>query len=473
MRDDTLERRLAAALHSEGDSLPFTITADELRRRHVARSRGRISRRPALLLAAALGLGLVGFGAVAGGWLTRNERQPSPIPSQVPSAPIAITVTPAPSILVLPATLPSLDAFLAPLDRSRIVRAQQVGPASAPTSWSIGVGGPGSTIFAPVTSSGSYRLYVACLGADVVLRSIRTDRTEPADAIPVICNADPTARDIGLGAGDAVAIETTAPTSWRFALVAPDRAAPHASAIASAADVKAAAGTRLDSDAASEQTTPDYTRPDVVESADVPSLFLTDRDSYRIALSCAGPGPLTFRLHSPPAGVTDPVEPPGAALVSTATLVECDGAIHVDTLRFPYPAGADVAIDAPAGTAWRIATAFEDPPIHGPADDKNWGLPIGVGPNLELTPSEDQWNGTFPETVRVRLVVTCYGGTSVDVTLREKETGDETIGSAPCATGRPTVTVIPVAQPGRSFDVTATTHGPMWLSVFIQQSLKG
>jgi hypothetical protein len=214
-----------------------------------------------------------------------------------------------------------------------------------------------------------------------------------------------------------------------------------------------------------------YGLADVSETTDVPTTLLTERDAYRIAIACAGPGPLTYRLHAPPSGVSFPVEPPGAALISTSTVVDCDGKAHVDVLRFPYAAGADVSIDAPAGTAWRIATALEDPPIAVPKDGHGWGLPIAVGPNFDLTDSVDEWSGTFAKTTRVRLVVTCYGGTSVDITIKDTDTGDEARGSAPCVTGRATVTVIPVSAPGRSFAVTAASHGPMWLSVAIQQAL--
>ena len=189
-----------------------------------------------------------------------------------------------------------------------------------------------------------------------------------------------------------------------------------------------------------------------------------------MAVACAGPGPLTYELRAP-LGVSPPVGD-GAALASVATTVECDGAAHLDVVRFPFVIGADVWITAPSGTAWKLAGAWQDPPIHMPADGNGWGLPIAVGPNLELTEAVNTWNGTFAKATRVRVVVTCYGGTSVDVTVREAETGDAVEGSAPCATGRAVMTVMPGDLTGRSFDITTATHGsPMWLSVALQQAI--
>jgi len=200
---------------------------------------------------------------------------------------------------------------------------------------------------------------------------------------------------------------------------------------------------------------------------------LSIRDAYRIAVSCAGPAPLTYRLQSPPLGVTDPVEPVGAALTSVATTVECDGGVHVDEVRFPFSIGADVWIDAPAGTAWRAAASFEDPPIHTAKDEDGWNLGIGIGPNLLMDPESDHSGAKLPKANRVRVVVTCLGGTGVDVVLRDEDTGLETSGFAPCTAGQTTETIIPVAAPGRNFSLDTSSHGAMWLAVTIQQSAAG
>jgi hypothetical protein len=225
-------------------------------------------------------------------------------------------------------------------------------------------------------------------------------------------------------------------------------------------------------EAASERNTPDYGLRDV-ESSPLPVMDLPVRDAYRIAVSCAGPAPLTYRLQSPPMGITDPVEPDGAALGSVATTVGCDGDVHVDVVHFPFSIGADVWVDAPIGTAWRMATSLEDPPIKPPQDGDGWKLGVGIGPNLFLDPEPDHSRVTLPKANRVRVVVTCLGGTGVDVVLRDEDTGVQTVGTAPCEPDQATTTIIPVAEPGRDFSLDTTQHGAMWLVVTIEQSARG
>jgi hypothetical protein len=362
-----------------------------------------------------------------------------------------------------------MDAFLAPLDPARIVRAQAVGPRTAPSSWSRDLTGPGSTTFAAVADAGSYRVYLACVGDDVTLDTTRADAKEPANTIPITCDGQTTARDLGLGRGDAVSITATAPVSWRFALLAPARPALHAESVETTKAVEDAAGPRQDGEAHSASATPAYDATAIV-TADVPVMDLSIRDAYRIAFSCAGPGPLTYRLQSPPFGVTDPVEPAGAALASLSTTVECDGGVHVDVVRFPFSIGAGVWVDAPQGTAWRMSAAFEDPPIANIRDGGGWKMGFGLGPNLWLDPQPDHTGLKFAVETQVRLAITCRGGESVDVTLRNDETGEQTSGTAPCAPGKTTVTLIPVAFTGRSFTLDDVPHGGMWLAITLQQS---
>jgi hypothetical protein len=469
MHDDALERRLRAALHAEGDGLPFTITADELRRRQLVQRRLRLGRTPGLILAATLGVGLLGAGLIAGSWLSRTEPRPSAVPSVLVAQPSA--ATPEPHILVLPASLPSIEAFLAPLDPARIVRAQSVGLSTAPTAWSHGLAGPGSTVFGPVTSDGSYRVYIACLGgAHLTLRSIPARGADPANDIPIPCDGTTSARDVGLASGDSLAIEASEPMGWRLAVLAPDRPAPHAATIAK--DVTAAAGPRLVAQAQSASAVPGFGSPDV-DGPPILAMDLNIRDSFRVAVSCAGPGPLTYALR-PPENTTPPIGD-GAVLANVATTVECDGGTHVDIVRFPFVIGADVWISAPTGTAWRIAAAMEDPPITSAPDGDGWGLGIGLGPDLWLYPGDpvDRSQMSIKTANRVRLVVTCLGGRSVDVDLRDLDTGIETTGTASCKVGSATTTIIPVDGPGRRFELRTTRDGAMWLAVTLQQRVAG
>ncbi len=104
MHDTNLDERLRSVLRQEGDSLPFTITTDELERRLLLRRRERNGRRLSLMAA---GLAAVAVGAIfalSNGWLANapvvgTDATPSPRPttSAVPSGTPAPTGTPAPS----------------------------------------------------------------------------------------------------------------------------------------------------------------------------------------------------------------------------------------------------------------------------------------------------------------------------------------------------------------------------------------
>lgn len=471
MHDDLLERRLRAVLHAEGDGLPFTITADELRRRLAARRRSRIGRSPQLLLAAAIGVGLLGAGAAIGSWVSRIQPGPNPAPSgpavapspnrsSGPQASGSASSAPAP-------TLPDLAAFLRGTDPGEIVRAQAIGPAAAPTAWSHGITGPGSTAFAEVDTTGTYRIVVACLGApEVSVSALHADRLNGPGAMRFVCDGASVEKLVELHAGDHIVIGATDPTSWRVALLAPGRAAPHAAAIA--ADVTKAAGPRLDnSPIGGALTTPDYS---AVGPRDEPTLvsYVNARDAYRIATSCAGPGPLTFVLRAP-FGISPP-NGDGAALSEVATIVACDGGVHLDVIRFPFAIGADVWIDAPNGTAWRFAAAWEDPPIQALKDGDGWKQGFGLGRDLRLDSETNQSTLTFQTPVRARIVVTCRGGTGVDILAHDRDSGHDTPFSAPCQVGETIVSVGPEFDSVRSIDLTVSNHGAMWLLVSVQQS---
>jgi hypothetical protein len=471
MHDDLLERRLRAALRTEGEQLPFTITPEELRRRLELQQRGRIGRPAMLLLAAAIGVGLVGVGAVASGWLNGQRLEPS----QVPTAPIAVAPsvapTPVPTILVLPPSLPSMEAFLAPLDPARIVRAQAVGPSGEPTSWPAGIDGPASPSFAPVSVAGAYHVLIACVGADVHLDTVHADRSLPVDVVPIACDGIPATRDVSLEAGDVIEIAAPDPASWRFALLAPDRPAPHATAIASAKELAAAAGRRLDNEAVSADVAPSYEASDPAPGEPQIVTSWSYRDGYRVAVSCAGPGPLTYSLRWPDI-LAQPVDVT-TGTANIATTVECDGAAHVDVVRFPFVSGADVFISAPAGTAWRIVAAFEDPPITEPSNGDGWKEGFGLGPDLRMLSETDTSTLTFADPVRARIVVTCRGGTSVEVLAHDRDSGLETPFTAPCRIGETTASVGPTLDDVRDIDLTVSNHGSMWLIVSIQQAAGG
>lgn len=102
MHDSTVEDRLRRILRQEGESLPFTLTADELERRHTDRRRARLGERRLLLAA---GLAVVALGAtfaLSSGLLrgpavgTEATPSPSAVPSISPSTSPSIAPSPTP-----------------------------------------------------------------------------------------------------------------------------------------------------------------------------------------------------------------------------------------------------------------------------------------------------------------------------------------------------------------------------------------
>jgi hypothetical protein len=110
MHDVQLEDRLRRALRAEADSLPFTLTGDQLQIRLAARRRAAWNQRLTILAAAALAAVAVGVGAFL---LTRQPEDAivvvSPSPSGVPSpsVPPSESPTPAPSATPEPTPQPT------------------------------------------------------------------------------------------------------------------------------------------------------------------------------------------------------------------------------------------------------------------------------------------------------------------------------------------------------------------------------
>ena len=113
---DVLEDQLRSALRADGDSVPFTITPDELERRLTLRRRERSTRRPGLLAA---GIGTIALGSMVAlstgllrpsGIAVEPSAQPLGSPTLVPSAPpsSAAAPTPVPSLVPVATGLPAL-----------------------------------------------------------------------------------------------------------------------------------------------------------------------------------------------------------------------------------------------------------------------------------------------------------------------------------------------------------------------------
>ena len=113
MHDTTLEERLRSMLRQEGDSLPFTITPDELERRLQVRRRARNGQRLGLLAAGVAALALGSIFALGSGWLRNTNIAADPSPSPTASVAPTPAASASPSAIATPSPATSADPLAA------------------------------------------------------------------------------------------------------------------------------------------------------------------------------------------------------------------------------------------------------------------------------------------------------------------------------------------------------------------------
>jgi hypothetical protein len=469
MHDHSLEQRLRSALQAEGDGLAFTITAAELERRQALRRRGGPGPLVSLGLAAAVGLGLLGLVGVAGGWFEQHTAiTPSASPS--PAGPAAST---SPSDRVARDTLPTLDELIGTRDPATIFRAQAVGPEGGPEGGTLPVpstsADPGTVRFAAPQAAGTYAVDVACIGSvDFQILVVKANRDVPGSSVPVRCDGGVSSLAVDLAVGDAIGIKTSGSPSWRIVVVAPARVAPIATTIdltfgPPAGDVSLSEGngetvepTFVGSPAPLDTIVP-------VELGPVPP-----RRSYRVLTSCAGPGPVRYVLGSRSGDGSLAID----AYVTTA--VACDGTVQVDDLGLTERNGAQVFVIADPRVVWRVMVASDLPPVALAANDATWGMREAIGPTVELGDTSYSLSSGLEGKERdIRVVVTCLGGTGVDVTVHDVDTSQPAVGSFHVDCRGPDATTIAKVFTLRhpEYIVEFQPRGEMWLAGTVQGRL--
>ena len=109
MHDANIEERLRSTLRAEGDSLPFTITVEELERRHTLRRRSRSDRRMALMAAAVAAVAVGAIFAFSSGLLRGPVVGDDPTPTPEPTSTASPPASPA-RLASIPELTPSVDA---------------------------------------------------------------------------------------------------------------------------------------------------------------------------------------------------------------------------------------------------------------------------------------------------------------------------------------------------------------------------
>ena len=414
MHDQSLEQKLRVALQEESDRQPFTITAAELERRLALRRRGGMTPLASLGLAAVVGIGLLGLAGIAGGWFETRPIATTPSPSAVAIA------SPIPSTAASPSAarlLPSLDAMLDGLDPSTIVRAQAVGPAGGPAAtepalpWSVG--------FAPETVARDYVVDVACSGSDDLrVAVVEAGVDSVGRGIPFRCDgAGVSGRFIHLAAGDAVAISSSRPASWRIVIRQPALDQPTLQP-RDLSPLVPSPGQEVLIDGHSETQVPDYEPTRTGGGILVPTTLdsVAQREGYHVLVTCAGPTPIRYSF-SPFVNDQNPPEP--LPENHSTTQVECDGAAHEDILDLPLEAGGRIVVTAEARTAWQIIVTADDPPISLAPNEGGWTMSTGLGPTWMTSGNAEGYGGIGPDDGGpVRVVITCSGAATVTGTIQ-------------------------------------------------------
>ena len=399
MHDDLLERRLRAALHGEADDLPFTITTAELERRLALRTRPTPGRRSAWLLAAAVGIGLLGVGAMLGGLTDDPTRSPEPTTAAVTSA------QPAPT------NLGTLDELIANAlgDEIAIAHAHDwvdagggIPEGALPDRASVDLG--------TIEGSTRYQLEFACLGGGVASINIRVIRV-PGGGVPISgpdvdCDGAFYTQPIDADGPRQVSLSAPRTASWRIVVSrlegngptpavdpAPLELQPGEESLVSEEDQSVLAGGRPDPDA------PGLSLQDLGA--------LSGRYWYRVRASCVGD---TAIRHI----VANDVN--GTYRALTTTFVPCDGAVHETFLDVPQPSGAELYVAATPEARWSILVSSEQPPVALAEDQPGWQMQVGFGPHLSFDGMEHGFSAPGVEGGGpVVIVFACAGDAPIEV----------------------------------------------------------
>ena len=460
MHDQSLEQRLRAALQTEGDGLAFTITSAELERRQALRRRGGLSPLASLGLAAAVGVGLLGLVGVAGGWFEQRTAITPPV-SPPPAGP---GLSAPPSGRTAGDTLPTLDELIGTRDPATVVRAQSVGPEQGPDAGTPP--DPRSVHFGPVTATGTYAVELACIGSvDLQLQVINGNPDVPGRSEPFACDGLPSSRHVDLVVGDSLGIKTSGSPSWRIVVLAQPGPASEATTIDTTfgpptGDVSLSIGT--------SETEPTFVGTPAPLDSIVPIELepVGPRLSYRILTSCAGPGPIRYLFGS------RAQDGPLAIEATSTTAVACDGAVHADDLGLAERNGAQIFVVADPRVVWRVMVAAEIPPVSIARNDATWTMREAIGPTVELADnySLSLSSGLEGKERDIRVVISCLGGTGVEVTVHDLDPTKPAVGSfhVDCSGPDPTTVAKTFTLHHPEYIVEVQPTGEMWLAATVQ-----
>jgi hypothetical protein len=459
MHDDLIERRLRSALRAEGDALPLTITAAELERRS-ARFHRRRGTTTGLLIAATIGLGLVGLAGVAGGWYDRSVPRPSgPAPSAIAVA--SGLPSSSPALSDIPArTLPTLDDLVQAVGTNDVVLAQANGPAEGPTLSPDSLDlPPPSVTLGPVSGDTDYAISFACLGEGSAAVGLAADEEDSSQLPRVRCDATIALQQAGRGGPRSLRIESDSQASWRVVVRA--IGAPAAASTTVPTDLPAPSGVIL-ATARSEHDVATFDDPLTGGGIEAPVAYgeLLGRLDYTVQTSCAGPRPIRYAFGGDPAD---------GARLDIVREVPCDGLVRNDTLRIAQPAGSHLYVIADSRVAWQVAVSSERPPFELSPHQDGWDPAGGGGPDFHF--HSEPTGLTLPIQEgggRVLVVVSCSGEGSVPLSVEVGKTIGAKLQSleASCSPGGDSTAQSFVVQ-SSYIDVMYQAPARSWLAISI------
>ena len=402
MHDELIERRLRAALDQEAAALPFTITAAELERRLALRRRSFAGRRLTLLLAAAVGIGLVGVGGALSGLF--DQKVPAPTPG--PSSPVAVVESERP-LPTGPVELPTLDELIAS-DPGGVVLAQSHGPADA---WGLPVEGqPPSSVNLGILDAGAsatYLVSVACTDSAALRLDLREPQSPsgPPNGPQIPCDGG--VHDQAFEAfRKELRFSADGGASWRIVVRGP-RQQPSGNVDP---------GQLLQPEPGEDE----MTNFSGVLSAEAQPFGeygqvlqnvggLLTREAYTMQVRCAAGD--SFRV------IFGSDFDEGRA-IGEETQLACDGGVHVIRESILEPYGGQVYVAGKAGSSLDLLITGPTPPIELVDKVPGWTLQSGTGPNFSFDGTGSGFTGPGIQGGGTVLVeMTCTGTQSIENTV--------------------------------------------------------
>jgi len=428
-----------------------------------------------LLLAAAFGIGLIGVAAVAGGWFERNP-DGKPGPSTLAVVPPAVTATPQnPPQLSPPGNLPTLQDLIHAGPVDNVVLAQASGPAEAALMPDRFVT-HSSTVDLGLVPVGRMDVELGCLtkdGADEAHFGMVTNGLPPPDSPADVLGCEGSILHATYTVDEPSVLRLVLPgaASWRVVVRAAD-GLPGAPA-GTPTKLFAGAGEEVLIDKSFQPVDKDpVPQPSYDPSFGTGSLGLPVlageiqfRDRYLIRASCSGSPAMAYHVGS--------FDPSGPSVPDSTTYVACDGDLHEMVWRPGARPSPDVFVSAPQGTAWRLLVTADPAPIGIAKDDGGWTAMISSGPRFGADDLNEMLVGRLTgKNTLARIVISCQGGTSVDVSVsRGDQTGDLQSFTANCGDQPVTIVGDPIVpDESGELSVEVDPHGRMWTAVTIQQA---